>query len=80
MSTPHKCPVCEAKGGVVNPWGKVETCPACKGECVLWEPETVCIPSVWIGPISPFPPSPNFTWTNLPPDAVTIRVDPTEGQ
>ena len=56
MSTPHTCPVCGGTGKTFcllgvgtasNP--EPEICPACGGACVVWEPETVCIPSVWIG-------------------------------
>jgi hypothetical protein len=44
---PHKCPVCNGHGQIqrihsqptstsCNP--EFHTCPACKGECVLWDP------------------------------------------
>ena len=44
MSKPHVCPVCEGKGyrdpvpTLMNAPTNI-TCPACKGACVLWEPE-----------------------------------------
>jgi rubrerythrin len=37
---PHVCPVCAGRGlveaGTTSVTGAGETCPACKGACVLW--------------------------------------------
>ncbi len=38
---PHTCPVCKGYGHIVLPLGTTsttQTCTACKGACVLWEP------------------------------------------
>ena len=50
MSQPHVCPVCSGIGKHVGDQGPGDfvallrrdgpICPACKGACVLWEPET----------------------------------------
>jgi hypothetical protein len=55
---PHKCPVCDGTGKVSRPphvagdvpsWsdssGGPYNCRACKGTCLVWEAETVSIPT-----------------------------------
>ena len=39
MTAPHKCPVCEGKGQVVDPRIRDEiVCQTCKGKGIVWEP------------------------------------------
>jgi hypothetical protein len=39
---PHKCPVCDGEGRIPSPMATgtgnaTRACPACKGECVVWD-------------------------------------------
>jgi DnaJ-class molecular chaperone len=41
MSVPHKCPVCNGEGDVLDAMDNTSSnprkvCPACNGVCVLW--------------------------------------------
>lgn len=60
MSTPHTCPVCMGRGTVpqtgtlTTTTTAEDTCPACHGACVLWEPAPTVGPFSYakIGPFN----------------------------
>ena len=84
MTTPHKCPVCKGLGkrstaiNIDKPdtTGRVlETCPACKGACVVWEPKAPPAP-----PLVPTPfPYPWTSWAH-PPGYFTTTTTTTPAQ